>query len=1001
MTPEQQFQRFAEHADVAALGAVFDALAPELLLVAAHLVGTDAEDLVQATFLDAIEKAAHWDRSRRLLPWLIGILVNHGRAERRRRQRRLAAERLPTREEPSPVDVLAADELAEQLAEGLRELPRQLRQTLTLRLVHGLSPAEIAHAMGCPVATAKTRLQRGMEWLRRVLPAGIGAALATLVTARPGLAAVRTAVLARGEAVASASAVGAGVATAVITGGVLMQKVFVAALALLGVGAWFWFDLAPGTVPVVAPAAPQPGAVAATVPSPDAAPAPVASTSRTAVLATAARPGSAALEFVWLGGDEPARDLVVQVQGPDAAPAGYRTDDDGRLLLRDLPAAEYHLSGSKLHHTLHIESGRQTEERIEVEPSLRVEGIVFDGEWRRIAGAAIYRQYFPDRADTAPRRVAVSGADGTFRAAVDRGGYFWAQKQGHAPSPCSTSLDDGTLQLMLVLGQGGGIVRGTVRAANGTIVPAAQVAIVRLEPRDQCAAPVVLSTDERGCFATTELSLGRHLVVVQAPGHAATSMPVDVDGSEQVCDVQLSLGATVQGTVVDAGGAPLAAELTIRPEWAGAQGVWIEALRPLFHLCAQSTATDAAGNYRLDHVPAGAVTIVAGAPRQATTVERELRLQEGSLLRCDLELGRPRQIHGRLLDDRDQSIVDWLVQAWPVGGGAATSAPTGTDGGFVLEGLDADEYVVEARPAGRVTSVPWAVATNVRPGSADLVLRAGTREQDAGWLTGTLLAADGALPQHPPSAWLIVAGESQGRVFPLDLDAAGGFRLGPLPAGRYRVGIRVPEEAAVQLGTHDLAPRQQLDLGTTRLPANGELEVRFASPQGDSARPVEAMVFDRAGNGGMLLPHHDGAFCSGPLPAGVYTLRAWGEDFVLADVPVVVVADRVTATALQVEPAPTVRFELLRPADGEPGERWQATVALRVQDVADQVIAAHSWSLDIVDRHVWRRALRAGNYRFEATVQPSGNTVDGAFVVHGDATGQVVEIRLPVAMTPK
>lgn len=64
-TAEQGLERFRNHADAQALATTFDAVAPELLLVAAHVApaGCDAEDLMQATFLDAIEKAARWDAS--------------------------------------------------------------------------------------------------------------------------------------------------------------------------------------------------------------------------------------------------------------------------------------------------------------------------------------------------------------------------------------------------------------------------------------------------------------------------------------------------------------------------------------------------------------------------------------------------------------------------------------------------------------------------------------------------------------------------------------------------------------------------------------------------------------------------------------------------------------------------------------------------------------------------------------------------------------------------
>jgi len=88
-TPEQHFACFRAEGRADALAAVFDALAPELLLVAAHLArgGVQAEDLVQATFVDAIRGAARWDETRALLPWLLGILARNALAEGRRAAR--------------------------------------------------------------------------------------------------------------------------------------------------------------------------------------------------------------------------------------------------------------------------------------------------------------------------------------------------------------------------------------------------------------------------------------------------------------------------------------------------------------------------------------------------------------------------------------------------------------------------------------------------------------------------------------------------------------------------------------------------------------------------------------------------------------------------------------------------------------------------------------------------------------------------------------------------
>jgi RNA polymerase sigma-70 factor (ECF subfamily) len=60
------FLRFRERRDGRALARLFDRLAPELLGVAVHLIDDPfgAEDLVQETFLVAIEHAQRFDQDR-------------------------------------------------------------------------------------------------------------------------------------------------------------------------------------------------------------------------------------------------------------------------------------------------------------------------------------------------------------------------------------------------------------------------------------------------------------------------------------------------------------------------------------------------------------------------------------------------------------------------------------------------------------------------------------------------------------------------------------------------------------------------------------------------------------------------------------------------------------------------------------------------------------------------------------------------------------------------
>ncbi|HMQ22115.1 MAG TPA: RNA polymerase sigma factor, partial [Planctomycetota bacterium] len=203
-----RFLRFRDHGDLAALGAVFDEVAPKLLGLALHLCGqaADAEDLVQRSFVVAIEKAASFDATRAVGRWLTGILTKEAQNLRRQRERRVeAGARIdPRAVEPDCVGAsdaaatIEARELVEILRTRVDALPEEQRQVLLLQVQHGLSPVEIAEALGLAPGTVRMRLHRGLRALRKLLPQGLAPSLPVLFEGR-GLARVREAVLAAGR----------------------------------------------------------------------------------------------------------------------------------------------------------------------------------------------------------------------------------------------------------------------------------------------------------------------------------------------------------------------------------------------------------------------------------------------------------------------------------------------------------------------------------------------------------------------------------------------------------------------------------------------------------------------------------------------------------------------------------------------------------------------------------------------------------------------------------
>lgn len=221
---DQAFARFAATGRPRELAAVFDATAAELRQVAAYLTRTadEADDLLQNTFLAAIEHRREYAADEPVLPWLLGILANRARRLTRERARRPDPRRLDApRAGGDPLEAAHASELHEALDSALAALPEPYGSLLGLHLVEGLGAQEIAERVARPAGSVRKQLSRGMDRLRQALPAGLAGALVVAGPAR-SLAPIRAAVLAaaaQGVLVTSKLALGLGAATLVALGG--------------------------------------------------------------------------------------------------------------------------------------------------------------------------------------------------------------------------------------------------------------------------------------------------------------------------------------------------------------------------------------------------------------------------------------------------------------------------------------------------------------------------------------------------------------------------------------------------------------------------------------------------------------------------------------------------------------------------------------------------------------------------------------------------------------
>jgi RNA polymerase sigma-70 factor (ECF subfamily) len=146
---------------------------------------SDAEDLVQETYLKAYRAFGSFQEGTNLKAWLYRILTNTFINSYRARRRR------PEQTELDEVEDLylyrrlggleavsagrsAEEEVLEHFTESevktaVEELPEQFRMAVLLADVEGFSYKEIAEILGVPIGTVMSRLHRGRKALQKAL----------------------------------------------------------------------------------------------------------------------------------------------------------------------------------------------------------------------------------------------------------------------------------------------------------------------------------------------------------------------------------------------------------------------------------------------------------------------------------------------------------------------------------------------------------------------------------------------------------------------------------------------------------------------------------------------------------------------------------------------------------------------------------------------------------------------------------------------------------------
>ncbi len=145
---------------------------------ALHMAGnvSDAQDLVQDSYLRAYRFFDKFKRGTNFKAWLLKILRNlwiNKYHKESRAPRMVDIRDIETSEamkaEETPEDRIFDGLLDDDITFAIDSLPEYFRLAVTLSDLEGLSYREIAEIMDCPVGTVMSRLYRGRKLLRESL----------------------------------------------------------------------------------------------------------------------------------------------------------------------------------------------------------------------------------------------------------------------------------------------------------------------------------------------------------------------------------------------------------------------------------------------------------------------------------------------------------------------------------------------------------------------------------------------------------------------------------------------------------------------------------------------------------------------------------------------------------------------------------------------------------------------------------------------------------------
>lgn len=881
---ERAFLEFRDTRRPAAVARVFDLVAGELSLVAGHLTRNpvEAEDLLQGTFAEAMEKRERWDSSRPLLPWLLGILLNLHRVERRRRRTVRAVETSVARSLDDPVRAAEGAELALALSSALASIPATYRDSLNLRLVHGLEPVQIAHALGRPLETVKTQLRRGKQLLREALPKGV----AGWIAFEPdGLAKVRGLVLAHAEGLAAGpTLVGATWGAIVMT-----KKLMISTLVLLvGAGSWWWLDARDADPPRPAAVQRSVGPTAEMLPavtpiedlqSPATAP-PRRGDARSTPQPL---PASLACRVVWDEDGSPAAGIRLELRHSAASEFRERpratSDAEGLALIGALAPGRARLSADRGGLVELVLERGANEVELRIPLGLIVSGVVLDEREEPVPDAELWIASRRNDSDTG-QWVGHAREDGSFSLrSIEPDRVLSARAPGHTAAlgvQVRGAPGDHVIANLL-LGSAGYRVSGIVRGSDGEPISGALVMLGYMRGpsnmlRGALAAghPInLVHTDEKGLFEADGVGRNQPVWAI-AEGFSVWHEDVLFSEPETWIEIELQRPASIEGIVRQEDGSP-ASDVSVqayqpgidnRPGMVYAGPTWGPA----------RTYTAADGSFLLPRVRPGPVTLYARDYDDRRETSLSLELDAGQRFTWDPVLGDGREIQGVIRDEEGNPLEGLEVYASAQAETRHSLETVSTDrqGAFRLEHAVRDEYQLRIQDPRADLHTPL-IVDGVEPGGAPLELVFPTSSLPSARLVAHLHNPDGS-----PYVTEWITFDRTGRGSPWETGGGktscteGRLETGLLPPGRYILGVSNEASGFWQIGTYYLAAGQVLDIGRQVCPAAGSIAIEVFCADGQPLVSASISVIREGSPMGDSITLRSGRGTSRPLQPGAY-----------------------------------------------------------------------------------------------------------------------------------